>query len=325
MLTCARGLAFITLVAALSGSAAVPTAPTFLAVVRDGQSTWLLPDDGSCLFLQTRSAKPQCQLRLRTAGGAPFSWSLHPTSFAAWRGGWIFANGENRLWRFSATGLLLDTVRVPDRITDIVSAGTEVWLYSSLPSVQKGGERLWLSRDLSSFTLCKAALIEETADTASMLVSGQLVLAPGRPGHLAVIHAIGAPAAVIASPEGIVRTIPLAYSRSAARNALLHYRPGDTDLTTYSAPARDALFSTEGDLFVLRNREDAAGAAGTQLQRGLRVDRYDAGGVQRGTAVLPASARFILRADARSVTTLSDRNEVEVARFGEPMKGIVLR
>ena len=299
----------------------------FVAVTRlpDG-TAWLLPAGGQALYEQRGNAAPKAAITFRLPDGTPFVWHTPPFGFAHWRDSWLVADGGSTLWFFKGDGTFVDAVPLPVPITDLATDGRQtIWLYSSVMVgfASKDIHALWQSRDGAHFTPLNVELVRATPNRAVALLEGQILIAGGSRDDLVFVHDTGPPALIRVEGKGGTRTVPLAYSRTKARATLEHYRPGFTELTAYSSPARDVAVEKNGDVLVLRNREDVFAGKKVTTVHGLRVDRYR-NAQHTGTATFPSAVRFILRSDATSVVGLSQEGLVVSAAFDRPVPGAIL-
>jgi hypothetical protein len=284
--------------------------PEFMAVARIGAEIWLLNERDHMLYRQSGLSVPIFWTRLAAA-------SQSPKSFASFRRRWITVDGSSSLSVYDSDGRFLYTVAAPIPILDVFESGDRLYVYDALPDTRR--DRLWFTTDLRRFTPLRLNILDPALPERSRMLAAQLIFAPTGDGGFVFIHGIGAPVATRVGPDGTAVPFPLSYVRTRAR-ARLTAATEESDLERYSAPARHAIVS-EGALYVLRNREDVKLPGGMTMERGRRVDRYDPSGRLLATAVLPATARWILRADPRNVVVLSADGRVVVSPFGPPQPG----
>ncbi len=298
-----------------------PPPPHFQSIARGQAEVWLLPDGGKSVYVQRGVAPPTMAFDL-TQDGQPYPWDAPPTSLALFRGEFWIASGSRTLRRFAPNGVLRGAVNAPLPVTQVVATYEGIWVYDDLPAPVS--QRLWWSRDGHSFAQV-ALHADETTTALAKLLSMQLVLTGGGANDIVMAHMIGPPEAIVFTPRGANRSIPLAYVRTAARDAMRVYRSGRNDLEQYSAPVRDLMELADGSVIVLRNREDARSTGGWTSLQGRRVDLYDPHGQQTGTAELPETGRFLLRTEEKDrVLVLTSSGHVITQAFGMPHGGEVL-
>jgi hypothetical protein len=314
----------------------------FCAVWREAGAAWLLADGGGAIWLQRGGAAPAEELRL-TSAGRPYRGRFTPRGLVRWRGEWLIVDGSDRLQRFGARGEWIGDRVLPTRASAITSSDRTLWLYNFLPT--ESGPRFWRSDDGVAFA---AAAVPENPSAgesrAARALAAQLVLAGAPGGELYFSHLVGAPELRRLRGNAAVDVFSVAYSRSRRRAALEAFADGNFDPRSYSSPVADILVLPNGEVLVLRNREDVragGGAAGFSppssrsvvglkpaapplgglvIEVGRRLDRYSRDGAHLATAVLPDQGRWILG----PASVLSPAGAVITAHFQKPMRGEVL-
>jgi len=249
-------------------------------------------------------------------------WKREPGSIARFRSQWLVADGSRTLFAFNDGGKLTAKVNLPVATLDVFVSRDMVWVYDSLHHVQP--QRFWYSSDLKSF---KAAALtmddEQTTTSREKLLSKILHIAPSTDAGFYYAHAVGKPVITKANAAGRSTEFAVAYSRSRRRAALIS--AGDEkDPTNYSLPIRHMLVAKNGEIYVLRNREDVVVDRKVVAQQGRRVDRYTATGRHLGTALLPGSGRWLLRVNGDQVTAFTGEGTVVRATFGPAVPGRVV-
>ena len=292
--------------AAILAPAGVAAAPEFVASFRLPDRVYLTTAVGA-LHVSV-DGDPRKVFDFSDSPGRPHRWSRPVRSIAQFRSAWLVADGSNRVFRFDDRGILLETIATPFHAAMFCVAGDRIWVLSSL--AQTAAEQLWFSLDGSRF---EHAMIAGPPARFETPLRNLLVLAGGRHGELYVAPVIGPPSAAQVWPRGKRENVPLAYSRTRHRASLAEVIGFIEDVTPYSQPVRDMLVADNGDLFVLRNREDVRATSGrVEAFAGRRVDRYDAAGRHLFTAVLPETARWLARINATEAVAIT-KNGVRVA------------
>lgn len=289
----------------------------FITVIHAGASAWLLEENEHTVYVQSGMSAPKKQTVLHLPFGVP-QGRRPPRSIAGYRGQWIISDGSSFLSAYATDGSYVRGIPVPIPAFDLFVSGDRLYVYDALPDLVK--DRLYFTNDLKRFSAAPLNAVDLRLPERSRLLAVQLLFAPTGDGGYVFIHGIGAPLATIVTTLGGQTSVPLAYARTQARARLISASQ-ETDLHRYSAPARDALWTNEGELYVLRNREDVRAPGGSAIERGRRIDRYDRSGHLLATAALPAEARWILRADPHTVVVLMTEGGVATASFGSPQPG----
>lgn len=308
---------------ALLVGAAIPlfsqtSATKFIAACRLPSEAWLLDDTGR-VYRQLGSSAPVPQFSLEQKDGSPYRWRRSPSGIARFKDLWVVVDGSKMLRTFSSAGTLVAEVELPVPSFDVIATKSRCWIYYSLP--EPVPHALWSTADLRSFTPSAFEPTDPKLSRRDRMLAAHLVFALGQDDVFYFGHGIGEPS-VTKIGAGASRTvIPLAYLRSRTRAALL--LPSDApDVESYSAPMRDLLALANGELAVLRNREDIKTGNGVVVsQQGRRIDRYGADGRQLSTATFPLTVRWILHAGKDQVWALAPDGTVHAAPFGPPIRG----
>jgi len=318
-----RGLVGLVMGAALLEGAAPPISTSstldFVAITRADNEVWILEGTSGTLWSQSGKNPPVRVVTLSRSADAS-DWS-DVTGIAAVPGGWMIAGRKGRLSRYAASGEFLREVDVRDRVGRIVLSGKTLW---AAPYIVPGPARhLLASADGDRFTrvLLQTDRDDVIGTGSSGLLDGATILASDVDEGVVVARLIGAPFAFRIGRDGSRRSIPLAYRRSARRDALMRYGTSGEVLTAYSSPARDLLVTPDGALLVLRNIEDVRTPTGHDLRVATIVDRYARNGRHEASAELAGQARFIARAEGNRVVCISADGRVLAAPFGPSLKG----
>jgi len=309
--------------AALLGGAAppggIPSPPEFVAIARAQSGAWLLEGSSGYLWRQTGEDPPAQQVRLRRKSSG-LLWS-DVTGFAAVQDGWLIAGRKGRLERYSTAGEFLRDADAPGEIGDVVRSGSMVW---ALPLIAPGPARhLLLSPDGERFSY--VLLQAHTEDVIGTGITGvfdsAVHVTADRDEGAALVRFVGGPVAFRIRLDGSRRTVQLAYRRSARRDAMRRFEATQTDLQSYSSPARDLLVLPDGSLLVLRNREDVRTSKGLETRVGTVVDLYSQDGRHGASAELPHSARFIVHSEGQRVVCVAADGRVLASDLGPPIAG----
>ena len=289
------GAVVVTAILAAPGFAA----PEFVASFRSPEGMYVTTAVGA--LHRSVQGTPTKVFDFSDSPGRPHRWSRPVRSIAQFRSAWLVADGSNHLIRFDGRGILLDTIETRFHAAMLCVAGDRLWVLNSL--AQTPGEQLWSSLDGSRFEQMATSGPQARFETP---LRNLLVLAGGRRGELYVAPVIGPPSAKQVWPRGKRAPVKLAYSRTRHRASLADVIGLIEDVTPYSQPVRDMLVTDNGDLFVLRNREDVQNTSGrVEAVAGRRVDRYDAAGRHLSTAVLPETVRWLAEVNTRQAVGIT--------------------
>ncbi len=292
--------------------------PSFAALARSGESAVLLDEQGECLWAQRGPTPPRKLLCLAVDPG-----SRKLISIARWRSEWLGADGTERVRRFGPDGKQLGLIVAPVPVADIAASRLRIWAHGLFES--KDGTILWHSDDGRSFQPAPQVPRSPSRGGLSRLTENQAVLSVTSEGDAVLAPLIGPPELYVVRPGKGTEVRRLAYVRSSRRDSLRTAGGGELPVGELSAPVRDILPMANGELLVLRNREDRNDPGGRPVEeKGLRVDRYSPAGSLLATAVLRETARWVLHADDGGVLALSPKGHVLRARFGEPDPGRIV-
>lgn len=291
--------------------------PAIVAVYRAAAGTWLLGEDGA-VYRFTPPATIAVDVRLRPKAGTGAPWKHSFSGIARSGEQWLAADGTPTLMVFDGNGVYEHSITLPVPSFDIFTSGNRVYVYDALPDTRP--ERIWYTTDLRTFTPVRVSIVDATQPERSRMLAAQLLFAPMNDGGFTFIHGIGEPVAHTIGTDGRDTKTALAYNRTGAR-ARLSAATAESDINAYSAPSRDALWTADHELIVLRNREDVAVPSGTMMQQSRRVDRYDRSGRLLATAMLPTTGRWILAADRSRAIVLTPEGHIVTGAFGPPAAG----
>jgi hypothetical protein len=250
-------------------------------------------------------------------------WRRPPFGFTRWRDEWLFVDGTTTLHRFTSKGAALPPRRLPVAATDIVTAGHILWIYNSLP--RHNGPRFWTSATADEFRPTAASIGDADIPPRERVLQTQLALVGAPNGDLLYAHLVGPPALTRVKVNGDAKRISLAYTRSARRAALVRVVSEATDPSMYSTPVRHVAVGANGDILVVRNREDVRDASGRiREEQGRRVDRYTTDGKHVGTAVLTVSTLWVLSEAPGAVVAITPDGMLVRGAFGKPIPGGVI-
>ncbi len=290
----------------------------FVAVSRQSSESWLLERTGR-VYVQRGTAAPLPQFSFRQKDGSPLRWKHSPAGIARFNGLWVIADGMNILRTFSPDGMLVAEVPLPVPVFDVFATEKRCWIYYSLGNPVD--HALWSTTDLRVFTQSALEPVDPKMRGRDRVLLAHVMFGPAKGDSFYFAPFIGEPVVTKVDAGTRLTRIPAAYLRTRERAALL--RPSDvSDIESYSAPTHDLFASSNGDLFVLRNREDVKAAHGIVVpQQGRRLDRYGADGRHLGTATFPVTMRWILRADKDRAWAITADGSVQSAPFGAPVRG----
>ena len=301
---------------------AAATGAEFVAAFRELPVSYLLTATGEIYGVRPGDSVPTSVFVLSdTAARRPFRWNSAVRSFVRWRSEWVVADGSKRLLHFDAGGAFSGSVEAPFRVGKLAVAGKRLFALNVLAN--NAGEQVWQSTDGKHFSPLKRNGENRRFESP---LDNLILLGGGHGDELYVASLIGPPVLHRIWPPDRLQDLRLAYSRSTLRAGLEEATGFIDDVTPYSQPIRDLVVSEQGDVLVLRNREDVRTPSGRlELISGQRADRYDASGRHMATAVFPRTMNWITLVTPASVWGMSKSGDIATAKWGKPIAGEILK